>query len=154
MNKRRIISLLLLAVYIIASGANSLGVLWCDCSAHHSHDLCCGSHEHGHSHDGCRNDHLQCASFCETEGYSQMLTQHCSCTHRHGESSLFTLSYDTDELLKYLKLFVADALYSFDVHIDSYTIGTVAEYGYSDDIPIVAPPVISTGAPRAPSFLA
>ena len=148
MRSKRVISILLLAVYLIATSANSLGILWCDCAAHHSHDLCC---DHHNDHD---HDHSLCAAFCTTEGCAEMLTQHCSCTHSHGESVPFTLSSDTDELLKYIKLFVGDAVYSFDIQIDSGTVGIAAVFRSGDDVPIVAPPVISTGAPRAPSFSA
>lgn len=153
--------MLLLAVYIVATSANSLGILWCDCSAHHSHDLCCGSHvhEHGHTahhdHDDrngcCDHDHSLCAAFCQTENCGDSFTQHCSCTHRHGESAPFTLSSDTDELLKYIKLFVADAAYSFDTRTDCETTVAAAVFRSRDDVPIVAPPAICAGAPRAPS---
>ena len=151
MNSKRIISLLLLTVYIVAASANSLGILRCDCAAHHSHDLCCGHdrHDDGHSHD-----HSLCAAFCQTEQCLQMLTRHCSCTHRHSEDSVYTVSCDTGELLKYIKLSVDSAVCAVDIQCSSLAAAATCIVRCRDDIPIAAPPAISAGAPRAPSFLA
>lgn len=159
MSRRHFISVLLLAVYIFATGANSLGILWCDCAAHHSHDLCCHSESSRHGHEECRDsrcchDHSACASFCDTEGSRQTLTQHCSCTHRHGEASAFTLSSDNDELLKYVKILAGDALCMSDIRCSSRMSASTAIVRCRNAIPVAAPPVLCCGAPRAPSFSA
>ena len=145
--------MLLLTVYVLAAGANSLGVLSCDCAAHHSHDLCCNHHDHDKEHD-CDHDHLFCAAFCDTDSCSQSIATHCSCTHRHGEGAAFTLSSDTDELLKYIKLFAGDAVCIFAVSGDSERVVRASVFRCRDDVPIAARPVISVGAPRAPSVIA
>ena len=155
MSRRRVISVILLAVYLVAMSANALGILVCDCAAHHSHDLCCGSHSHIHSHRDCHNhDHSLCAAFCDTENCNESLAQHCSCRHNHGEGSAFTLSSDTDELLKYIKLFAACQSCQFSVSRTNGGVEHTSVVRCRDDIPIAVPPVLSAGAPRAPSFLA
>ena len=153
MSRRRVISVILLAVYLVAMSANALGILVCDCAAHHSHDLCCGSHSHSH-HDCHDRDHSLCAAFCDTESCNESLAQHCSCRHNHGEGSAFTLSSDTDELLKYIKLFAACQGCQFSVSRTNGGVEHTSVVRCRDDIPIAVPPVLSAGAPRAPSFLA
>lgn len=150
--------MLLLTLYVAAAGANSLGILRCDCAAHHSHDICCGHNHHDHDHDSdhdsdCCGPHG--SAFCRTEGFSSSLTEHCSCTHRHGDSEVYTVTSDPDELLKYIKPFVGDALCAADGYIsipDDARIATV--FRACDTVPIAMPPVLVSGAPRAPSFSA
>lgn len=154
MNRRGIISFLLLTLYVIATGANSLDILSCDCAAHHRHDLCCGEHQ-GDDCDGCcGHNHFQCAAFCDTEGLAAGFMQHCSCTHSHSGTADMTVAPDTDELLKYIKLFAGDSVPAFDSGAGSECVATAVVVRCRDNIPIAVPPVICAGAPRAPSFLA
>lgn len=152
MNKRNIISVFLLAVYVIAAVVNAAGILCCDCSAHHSHDICCSHHEQDAVAE-CGHDHSHCASFCDTEGFDFGFERRCSCNHRHGDQTVYTAASDSDKLLEYIKIRIGDAVRVCDTFPE--VCRSLAATLMRDDgtVGIAPPPVICTGAPRAPSAL-
>lgn len=144
MSRRRIISVVLLAMYLIATGGNALGVMMCDCAAHVRNEA-----SSGHDHSCCSGCS---ASVCAGSHSAVNLTEHCSCTHRHGESDPYTLSQNFDELLKYVKPFVGEALCADgSLCLTADAVVTAAIHA-RDRVPIVRPPLIPSGSPRAPSF--
>lgn len=146
MGVKRFISVLLLAIYLFATGSNTLGVMLCDCAAHSRYDTCCG-HSHKHSHH---------AHICSSDHTSANFTAHCSCTHRHGEADPCILSTNgnDDEFFKYFRQTVGDCQYVADVETSAGDAFAAAISRTGDRIPVVRPPLMSAGAPRAPSFLA
>lgn len=129
--------MLLMAVYLIATGSNALGLMLCDCTAHSRHSHCC-SHAH--------HDHIRTGEHADAN-----FSNHCSCTHRHGEADPYIISSDDD---KQLKVYVADIhlVVNTQAVIGDTSAATVTDV--CDISPVIRPPLIAACAPRAPSFSA
>lgn len=156
MSKKRIISVLLLAVYLLATGSNALGLMLCDCAAHSRYDLCCRhGHIHGHSHNHtaeCCGE--ECTPACDSEHFGANLTEPCSCSHSHADAEIFTLSPEPNELLKYIKPFVGETVCGAGMQASLPDAHMAAALRVCRRVPTVRPPVICAGSPRAPSFSA
>ncbi len=140
MRTKRVISSLLLAIYLMASCGAMLSVILCHCtrSQHFQTHHCC-------SHNTCHNNHINC-------GEGIKLPNNCGCTHDHSteiDLYIYEKSFIAD-----IQPVICDAIPAMAEQIDLCTELLKIKYLDKSKIPLPQSGFISTKGLRAPPVIA
>ena len=133
MKSRRIISSLLLAVYMTAMALNTLVVVMCNCNACHVHAM-----------------HAACSERCHAAASMPCLSQHCECTHSHENRTTYAMTSDGDRALKLLKAVIAELPKTLVQVPYAGEVPSAERLLCRLKVPLAEDPLVSSGALRAP----
>ena len=124
--------------YIFAMVLNTVVVLTCDCSSCHSHTA----------------HHCSCEECVMCEDSRMMLSQHCECTHTHENRADTAVEVDTERVLRFMKVVVAELPRTLSDSMDTNLVITHDALMCPLSVPLEDDPLYGSAALRAPPVFA